>query len=210
MAAVDEEDDPMLADIAAMKKRMEGKKSMEKKSEGGIRAKVGQATTGVQDFVSTLLLYNFFAVIFFLVWLAIGAGMHFIFGNNTLLDPWLQIWTPLIQPLLVRVAPAQLVSAFATAVKKTERWVGLLSQLVSQGGEFFDCAHAFNHPVKYKIFEFDWCSDKEGDPNGYEEKREALKRNRTNLHKFAQFVNVRGGRDFMAYRRQAHRTIVTE
>jgi len=87
MAAVDEEDDPMLADIAAMKKRMEVKKSMEKSVSGGIRAKVGEATSGVQDFVSTLLLYNFFAIIFFLVWLAIGAGMHFIFGNNTLLDP---------------------------------------------------------------------------------------------------------------------------
>eukprot|EP00189_Rhodosorus_marinus_P010983 CAMPEP_0184738484 /NCGR_PEP_ID=MMETSP0315-20130426/1101_1 /TAXON_ID=101924 /ORGANISM="Rhodosorus marinus, Strain UTEX LB 2760" /LENGTH=150 /DNA_ID=CAMNT_0027206187 /DNA_START=77 /DNA_END=529 /DNA_ORIENTATION=- len=100
ITAVDEEDDPMLADIAAMKKRMEVKKSLEKKDSGGIRAKVGDATTGMQDFVSTLLLYNFFAVIFFLVWLAIGAGMHFVLGNDTLLDPWLQIWTPLIQPLL--------------------------------------------------------------------------------------------------------------
>lgn len=50
--------------------------------------------------LDTLLLWDFFLVIALLGWLVIALIPHFTSKNDVLLDPWLGLWQPFIQPVL--------------------------------------------------------------------------------------------------------------
>lgn len=50
--------------------------------------------------VDTLLLADFFLVLALLGWLAVALVPHFLRKNDVLLDPWLALWQPFIQPVL--------------------------------------------------------------------------------------------------------------
>lgn len=54
----------------------------------------------MKDLVSTILLVDFFLVVFLLAWLVVALVPHFVSKNDTLLDPWLILWQPFIQPVL--------------------------------------------------------------------------------------------------------------
>jgi len=56
--------------------------------------------TRAKDAISTVLIVDFFLIVAILVWLAVALVPHFASKNDTLLDPWLQLWGPVFQPLL--------------------------------------------------------------------------------------------------------------
>lgn len=47
-----------------------------------------------------LLLADFFLVCALLLWLIVALVPHFAWKNEVLLDPWLALWGPFIQPVL--------------------------------------------------------------------------------------------------------------
>lgn len=54
----------------------------------------------MKSVVDTLLLWDFFLVVGLLGWLAVALIPHFASKNEILLDPWLALWQPFIQPVL--------------------------------------------------------------------------------------------------------------
>mmetsp|Transcript_7684 Transcript_7684/g.23252 ORF Transcript_7684/g.23252 Transcript_7684/m.23252 type:complete len:151 (+) Transcript_7684:74-526(+) len=99
-AGGDDDGDSLLADIAEMRRKMKVQKERERSERGAVETGAKAAGSGLQNVISTVLLANFFVVITFLVWLAVAVVMQFGFKNSYLLDPWLQLWQPLIQPVL--------------------------------------------------------------------------------------------------------------
>lgn len=55
---------------------------------------------GVKTVVDTLLIWNFFLIVALLAWLVVALVPHFAAKNDVLLDPWLGLWGPFIQPVL--------------------------------------------------------------------------------------------------------------
>lgn len=58
------------------------------------------ALRAAQDFVGGVLLWDFFLVVGLLVWLLVALVPHFASQNDVLLDPWLGLWSPFIQPVM--------------------------------------------------------------------------------------------------------------
>ncbi len=54
----------------------------------------------VRSAIETLLLVDFFLVVALLAWLVVALVPHFAAQNDVLLDPWLALWKPFIQPVL--------------------------------------------------------------------------------------------------------------
>lgn len=54
----------------------------------------------VKAAIDAILLWDFFLVLGLLGWLAIALVPHFAAKNDVLLDPWLGLWQPFIQPVL--------------------------------------------------------------------------------------------------------------
>lgn len=54
----------------------------------------------IKNAIDTILLWDFFLVVGLLVWLAVALVPHFAAKNDVLLDPWLGLWQPFIQPVL--------------------------------------------------------------------------------------------------------------
>ncbi|CDF41337.1 unnamed protein product [Chondrus crispus] len=54
----------------------------------------------VKSVVDSVLIWNFFLVLGLLGWLGIALIPHFASKNDVLLDPWLALWQPFIQPVL--------------------------------------------------------------------------------------------------------------
>lgn len=50
--------------------------------------------------ISAILLWDFFLVLGLLGWLGVALVPHFASKNDVLLDPWLALWQPFIQPVL--------------------------------------------------------------------------------------------------------------
>lgn len=55
---------------------------------------------GFKTVIDTILLWDFFLVVGLLVWLVVALIPHFAAKNDVLLDPWLGLWQPFIQPVL--------------------------------------------------------------------------------------------------------------
>ena len=47
-----------------------------------------------------MLIWDFFAIVGLLAWLAVAVVLHYSSANDTLLDSWLAIWPFVTQPLL--------------------------------------------------------------------------------------------------------------
>lgn len=84
--------DQLQNDLKSFRSRKPQSKTVQA-SEDGIYSKV----KGVVD---TLLLWDFFAIVGLLLWLGAATGLHFGAKNDVLLDPWLALWEPIIQPAL--------------------------------------------------------------------------------------------------------------
>lgn len=68
--------------------------------------------------VDRLLLFNFFLVLGLLVWLAVALIPHFASKNDVLLDPWLGLWQPFIQPALGVLMLGTIVQGTASFINK--------------------------------------------------------------------------------------------
>jgi hypothetical protein len=60
----------------------------------------GDTMSAAKSAFDTLLVWNFFLVVALLSWLLVALVPHFAAKNDVLLDPWLAIWQPFIQPVL--------------------------------------------------------------------------------------------------------------
>lgn len=54
----------------------------------------------VKSAIDAVLVWNFFLVLGLLGWLVVALIPHFAAKNDVLLDPWLWLWQPFIQPVL--------------------------------------------------------------------------------------------------------------
>eukprot|EP00171_Calliarthron_tuberculosum_P010453 IDg10453t1 len=71
-----------------------------KKAQSGVKPAKKTTLETAKDVVSTVLLADFFVVVGLLVWLVVALVPHFASQNDFLLDPWLSLWQPFIQPVL--------------------------------------------------------------------------------------------------------------
>lgn len=83
--------DALRRDVAAFKAARAGKE------EAPLAEKSLGAAKAVFD---NLLLADFFLVCGLLLWLVVALVPHFVAKNEVLLDPWLALWGPFIQPVL--------------------------------------------------------------------------------------------------------------
>lgn len=81
----------LLKDLEAMRAKQKTVDKVDKSS-----ALLG----GVKTVIDTVLLWDFFLVVGLLLWLAVALVPHFASKNDVLLDPWLGLWQPFIQPVL--------------------------------------------------------------------------------------------------------------
>eukprot|EP00177_Eucheuma_denticulatum_P002648 GFKZ01004745.1.p1 GENE.GFKZ01004745.1~~GFKZ01004745.1.p1 ORF type:complete len:234 (-),score=20.02 GFKZ01004745.1:273-875(-) len=71
-----------------------------KRAQETPRASDSSVIGTIKSAVDTLLLVDFFLVLALLGWLAVALVPHFLRKNDVLLDPWLALWQPFIQPVL--------------------------------------------------------------------------------------------------------------
>ncbi|PXF43800.1 hypothetical protein BWQ96_06421 [Gracilariopsis chorda] len=84
-------EDTLLQDIQRMRTKRKGATEAEAKKS---------SISPLKNAIETILLWDFFLVIALLVWLAVALVPHFASKNDFLLDPWLALWQPFIQPVL--------------------------------------------------------------------------------------------------------------
>jgi hypothetical protein len=87
------------ADREALRRDVEAFKSRNQVENDGIRM-VDGAYSVAKTVFDNLLLADFFLVIALLGWLVVALVPHFAAKNDSLLDPWLALWQPFIQPVL--------------------------------------------------------------------------------------------------------------
>ncbi|CAN8073858.1 unnamed protein product [Agarophyton chilense] len=76
-------------------------KSMRAKRMPGSESKPGSDSIyRVKSLIESILLWDFFLVLGLLGWLVVALVPHFVSKDDTLLDPWLALWQPFIQPVL--------------------------------------------------------------------------------------------------------------
>lgn len=88
-------DEMVRRDMVALKQKR-------KVAEGEVKntSETKQALQNVRGAVEMLLLVDFFLVVALLLWLVVALVPHFATQNDVLLDPWLALWKPFIQPVL--------------------------------------------------------------------------------------------------------------
>ena len=74
----------------------------------------------VRSAVETLLLVDFFLVVSLLAWLVVALVPHFAAQNDVLLDPWLALWKPFIQPVLGVLMLGTIVQGTISYVSKNQ------------------------------------------------------------------------------------------
>lgn len=88
-------DDTLLRDASTFRAR----RAAAKASAGGTAGNDGNGLS-VRSVLDTFLIGIFFLVVGLLVWLIVALVPHFASHNEVLLDPWLALWQPFIQPVL--------------------------------------------------------------------------------------------------------------
>lgn len=96
--APDKQDAPSTTDDALLRDAQRMRKRRAQAEQSGERSVTKQWS--LRSVVDTLLLWDFFLVVGLLVWLVVALVPHFAAHNDALLDPWLALWQPFIQPVL--------------------------------------------------------------------------------------------------------------
>jgi hypothetical protein len=101
MPDIDEEADreSLRRDVAMFKAR-ESKSAGNEEGEGIAAAAASGVYAGVKKILDTAMVWNFFLIVALLGWLIVSLVPHFATKNEFLLDPWLKLWVPFIQPVL--------------------------------------------------------------------------------------------------------------
>lgn len=90
-------EDMLLQDLQSFKRKREGDAQGDGGKVGGSSGEGGRSLKAALDAV---LIANFFMVVGLLVWLVVALVPHFAAKDDSLLDPWLALWQPFIQPVL--------------------------------------------------------------------------------------------------------------
>eukprot|EP00171_Calliarthron_tuberculosum_P000068 IDg68t1 len=72
-----------------------------KKAQSGVKPAEKTTLDTSKDVISTVLLADIFVVVSLLVWLVVALVPQFASQNDFLLDHWLSLWQPFIDPVLV-------------------------------------------------------------------------------------------------------------
>jgi hypothetical protein len=88
----------LLRDVTAFKARVS--RNAEDESSGLGAAALSGAYGAAKNVLDTAMVWNFFLIVALLGWLLVSLVPHFVAKNEFLLDPWLQLWVPFIQPVL--------------------------------------------------------------------------------------------------------------
>lgn len=86
----------LLADL----KQMRSKRTQAKGNSSSVSDERDSSGISIKSIIETILLWDFFLVLAFLSWLVVALIPHFVSKNDVLLDPWLALWQPFIQPVL--------------------------------------------------------------------------------------------------------------
>lgn len=84
-------EDTLLQDIQRMRTKQKGSPEAEGKKN---------SISPLKKAIESILLWDFFLVLALLAWLGVALVPHFVSKNDFLLDPWLALWQPFIQPVL--------------------------------------------------------------------------------------------------------------